>query len=238
MTVKLDEHVGAYERKSIYDFDNLLQLEWYPKRILELNPRAESILELGLGHGVTTNSFHSYFKKHFVVDASQAVIDNFKKLYPNCNPDIKCCFFEDFESNEKFDLIVFGYVLEHVADPVLVLTHFKKFLAENGRMFITVPNAAVMNRRLGNLAGMLPDILQMSEYDHLLGHKRYYTVETLTKDIELAGMSVLRMEGIYLKPFTTSQMISLNLGPEIMQALCRIGIQYPELSCSLLAEVS
>jgi hypothetical protein len=78
----------------------------------------------------------------------------------------------------------------------------------------------------------------MSEHDLLLGHQRYYTVETLTKDIEDAGMQLLRMEGIYLKPFTTKQMMSLELGEEVMKALCKAGIDYPELSCSLLAEVA
>jgi 2-polyprenyl-3-methyl-5-hydroxy-6-metoxy-1,4-benzoquinol methylase len=238
MNTKLDEHVGAYERKSIYDFDNLLQLEWYPKRVVELHPGAKSIMELGLGHGVTTNAFHPHFKRHVVVDASPAVIENFKKLYPACTPEIACCLFEEFDSAERFDLIVFGYVLEHVADPVVVMRHFKNFLSSEGKMFITVPNAEVLNRRLGHLAGMLPDICQMSEHDHLLGHKRYYTVETLARDIEAAGMKLLKMEGIYLKPFTTKQMMSLGLGPEVMEALCKVGIDYPELSCSLLAEVA
>jgi 2-polyprenyl-3-methyl-5-hydroxy-6-metoxy-1,4-benzoquinol methylase len=238
MKTKLDEHVGAYERKSIYDFDNLLQLEWYPRRIVDLYPDANSLMELGLGHGVTTNAFHPHFKRHLVVDASPAVIENFKKLYPDCKPEITCSLFEEFDSAERFDLIVFGYVLEHVDDPVVVMRHFKKFLSEKGRMFITVPNASVLNRRLGNLAGMLPNITQMSDHDLLLGHKRYYTLETLTKDIEEAGLKVLRMEGIYLKPFTTKQMMSLELGQEVMNALCQVGIDYPELSCSLLAEVA
>jgi 2-polyprenyl-3-methyl-5-hydroxy-6-metoxy-1,4-benzoquinol methylase len=238
MNTKLDTHVGAYERKSIYDFDNLLQLEWYPKRVIELCPTANSILELGLGHGVTTNAFDGKFARHVVVDASSAVIENFRKLYPDCSAEIQECLFEQFETTEKFDLVVFGYVLEHVDDPVRLMTHFKRFLSPSGRMFITVPNAAVLNRRLGQLAGLLPDICQMSDHDRLLGHQRYYTVETLKRDTEAAGLNVQRMEGIYLKPLTTSQMKSLALSEPIMQALCTVAIDYPELSCSLLAEVA
>jgi hypothetical protein len=71
-----------------------------------------------------------------------------------------------------------------------------------------------------------------------LGHKRFYTVDTLTRDIEKANYSVDRLEGIYLKPFTTAQMISLELNKDILDALCLLGVDYPALSCGMLAEVS
>jgi 2-polyprenyl-3-methyl-5-hydroxy-6-metoxy-1,4-benzoquinol methylase len=238
MNTNLDEHVGAYERKSIYDFDNLLQLEWYSQRILTLHPEAKSILELGLGYGVTTDKFSTQFSRHVVVDGARAVIDNFRKHYPNCNTEIQECIFEEFTTEEKFDLVVLGFVLEHVDNPVAVMRKFKQFLSVSGRMFITVPNAAALNRRLGHLAGLLPDICEMSEHDKLLGHKRYYTVETLRRDIEAAELKIHRFEGIYLKPLTTSQMKSLNLPDSIIQALCAMAIDYPELSSSLFAEVA
>ena len=53
-----------------------------------------------------------------------------------------------------------------------------------------------------------------------------------------AGYKIEEMEGIYLKPFATSQIMSLNLKDEIIQALCEIGIEYPELSCGLLAQLT
>lgn len=105
-------------------------------------------------------------------------------------------------------------------------------------MFITVPNAEVLNRRLGHLAGLLPDMQELSEHDLLLGHKRYYTVESLRKDVQEAGYTIQRLEGIYLKPLTTNQMTSMNLDDKIIQALCLVAIDYPELSCGLLAELA
>jgi hypothetical protein len=104
-------------------------------------------------------------------------------------------------------------------------------------MFVSVPNAEVLNRRLGNLAGLLPDMTVLSDNDRLLGHKRYYTVKTLTEEIEKAGYELVRMEGIYLKPFTTTQILSLNFDKEIIRALCEIAIDYPELSCGMLAQI-
>jgi 2-polyprenyl-3-methyl-5-hydroxy-6-metoxy-1,4-benzoquinol methylase len=238
MNTKLDAHVGAYERKSIYDFDNLLQLDWYSKRIISLRPKASSLPELGLGYGVTTEKFSRHFKRHVVVDGSTAVIGNFRKLYPNCPAEIQACMFEEFETDERFDVVVLGFVLEHVDDPVSTMKRFKRFMSPSGSMFLTVPDAGVLNRRLGHLAGLLPDMSAMSEHDELLGHKRYYTAETLTRDIEAATLNVKRMEGIYLKPLTTRQMVSLELSEPIMEAFCEIAINYAELSSSLLAKVA
>lgn len=234
----LDNHVQAYQGLSIYDFDNTIQLKWYPERIVKFSAGASSLLELGLGHGITASSFEPHFARHVVVDASSAVIENFRQRFPGSKVEIAESYFEAFDTSERFDVIVFGYILEHVDDPVLIMKHFRQFLAPGGRMFVTVPNAEVLNRRLGHLAGLLPDMQELSEHDLLLGHKRYYTVASLREDILQAGYSIKRLEGIYLKPLTTSQMMSLNLDDGIIRALCLAAIDYPELSCGILAELA
>lgn len=238
MENSLDNHVQAYQGLSIYDFDNTIQLKWYPERIVQFSKGASSLLELGLGHGITASIFESYFKRHVVIDASPAVIQNFRQRFPDSKVQIAESYFETFETPERFDVIVFGYILEHVDDPIRILKHFRHCLTPGGRMFVTVPNAEVLNRRLGHLAGLLPDMQQLSEHDLLLGHKRYYTVGSLRKDIVKAGYAIKRMEGVYLKPLTTSQMLSLNLDDKIIKALCLAAIDYPELSCSILAELA
>lgn len=234
----LDNHVQAYQGLSIYDFDNIIQLKWYPERVVVFSKGATSLLELGLGHGITASVFEQHFKRHVVVDASPAVIHNFRQKFPYSKVEVAESYFETFDTLERFDVIVFGYILEHVDDPIYILKHFRNFLAPGGKMFVTVPNAEVLNRRLGHIAGLLPDMQQLSEHDLLLGHKRYYTVESLRKDILQAGYAIQRLEGIYLKPLTTSQMISLHLDYKIIQALCLVAIDYPELSCGILAELA
>jgi trans-aconitate methyltransferase len=233
----LDNHVRAYEGDLQYDFDNEILLNWYPQRILNQFTNSQSLLELGIGHGYSTTIFTKQFTKHVVLDGSKAVIENFKKKYPDCKAKIVETYFEEFETTEKFDLIVMGFVLEHVENPVQLLIQYRDFLTPIGKMFIAVPNAEVLNRRLGHLAGLLPDTQALSEHDFILGHKRYYTVKTLIEDIKKAGYTLERMEGIYLKPFTTKQMMSLSFDKKIINALCEVGIEYPELCCGILAEI-
>jgi 2-polyprenyl-3-methyl-5-hydroxy-6-metoxy-1,4-benzoquinol methylase len=237
MNNQLDVHVAAYEGKSIYDFDNELSLTWYPKRIADVVRDPRAVLDLGLGHGFSTEIFADGCARHVVLEGSPAVIQNFRLRFPDNRSEVIETYFEEFDTDERFDLIVMGFILEHVDDPLLILNRFRKFLAPGGKLFVAVPNAEVMNRRLGNLAGMLPDMEALSENDLVLGHKRYFTVDTLTKLVSDAGYKIEKMEGIYLKPFATSQILSLNLDTRIIQALCEMGVEYPELSCGILAQL-
>lgn len=238
MANKLDTYISAYQNKNIYNFDNEILLTWYPKRIIMNSRGAHSVLELGLGHGFTTNIFSNVFRRHVVLEGSPAVIQNFKKKFPTCKAKIVETYFEKFHTEEKFDVIVMGFILEHVDDPFQIINRYKNFLASGGKMFLAVPNAEVLNRRLGHLAGLLGNMETLSENDLLLGHKRYFTVKTLSAEISRAGCQIDKMEGIYLKPFTTSQIISLSLDENIIQALCKAGVDYPELSCGILAQIT
>lgn len=238
MQSKLDSHVKAYQGDNLYDFDNEIVLTWYSQRILACSEGANSLLELGLGHGYTTSIFSTLFDRHLVLDGSPAVIRNFSERFPECRAEIIETYFEEFSTDERFDIIVMGFILEHVDDPQAIIRRYKQFLAPGGKIFLAVPNAEVLNRKLGHLSGLLPDMEELSPNDILLGHKRLYSVRTLTSDIELAGCHINKMEGIFLKPFTTSQIISLNLPESIIDALCTVGIDYPELSSGILAQIS
>jgi SAM-dependent methyltransferase len=235
---ELDAHADAYAGNSLYDFDNGILMNWYPRRVLQRAAGARSVLELGLGHGHTTRIFACHFERHVVLEGSAAVIAGFQSRHPECRAEIVETYFENFGTDERFDVIVMGFILEHVEDPLSIISRFRRFLAPGGKTFLAVPNAEVLNRRLGHLAGMLPDMTTLSEHDLSLGHRRYYTVTSLTADIVRAGYRVDKMEGIYLKPFTTRQVTSLGLPPEVIEALCKVAVDYPELSCGILAQIS
>ncbi len=238
MKQSLDEHVAAYEGNNLYDFDNEIIMNWYSQRIVAESKGSKSLLELGLGHGFSTNAFSKFFDTHVVVEGSQAIIRNFGEMFPECPAQIIESRFEDFFTEERFDVIVMGFILEHVDDPSGIMSRFKRFLAPEGKFYLAVPNAEALNRRLGYHAGLLENMQMLSENDLLLGHKRYYTVASLTEEIHRAGFEIDMMEGIYLKPMTTRQIVSLNLDKEIIRALCEVGMNYPELSCGILAKIS
>lgn len=238
MSNALDNYIGAYGEGFDYAFDNNIILNWYPRRIIDLCPDGGSLLELGLGHGLTTDRFSRHFSRHLVLDGSPSVIEQFHQQFPDSRAEILETYFENFETQERFDVIIMGFVLEHVDDPELVLTRYRSLLKPGGRCFVAVPNAESMHRRLGHAAGLLDDMMTLGKGDRELGHARLYSVESLDHQLRKTGYLPLRTEGIFLKPLTTSQLQSLQLKPEIIEAMCSVGVEYPELSCGLLAEAA
>lgn len=238
---KVEQELEAYTDKNIYDFDNKLMINYYPVRIMEIlkenNKTYSSILECGIGHGYSTKVFNKYFARHVVLDADKIFINHFQRENPECSAEIIETFFEEYNTEEKFDVIVMGFILEHVEDPVMILKRFKQFLSKDGTIFVTVPNAETLNKRVGKLAGLLPDFYQLSKNDVEVGHRRYYNTKSLQNNFEKAGYTTKRMEGLFLKPITTQQFLDLNLTDEILEAFCKVGRNYPELSLGILAEI-
>ncbi len=231
MSNEIDQDIRAYDRHHV--LDNRLTLEWYPQRVVAL-ANAGSMLELGLGHGYSTEYFANAFSNYTVVEGSLEIIKRFQDRYPVSNVNIVHGFFESFETDIRFDVIGMGFVLEHVDDPAQILRHFSKMLAPGGAIFIAVPNAESLHRRIGHAAGLLPDMQALSQADLEFGHKRYFTYDSLCQLVEGEGLEVLNIEGLLLKPVTTEQLLLLDLGKSVHQALLDVGVKYPELSNSIL----
>jgi 2-polyprenyl-3-methyl-5-hydroxy-6-metoxy-1,4-benzoquinol methylase len=237
------QNAEAYKAENIFDFDNQINLNYYPHRILEKltdykkNLAELSVLDLGLGRGYTALVFENKFNDYTILDGDRKIIEMYREKNPNSNINIIETYFETYNTDKKFDVIVLGYILEHVDDPVAIMKKYAGYLEKDGIIFAAVPNAETLNRRLGKEMGLLSDLTELSPNDIQVGHKRYYTVETFKNDILSAGLNMVTLEGIYLKPFTTRQLISFNLSKDIYNALCVVGRDYPELSLGMLAEL-
>lgn len=234
MTTKLSQREGAYDEHHL--IDNRLTQEWYPQRVAKM-ATGESMLELGLGHGFTTAFFARRFHPYRVIDGSPEMIERFRSRFDLATVDIVESWFERFETEDRYDNIAMGFVLEHVEDPGLVLRRFRRFLNPGGSVFVAVPNSESLHRRFGHAAGLLPDLKELSDVDREFGHRRYFSLATLTALCEDAGYNVVKAEGLFLKPVTTRQLESLELAPAILQGMLHVGIDYPELSNSILVHL-
>ena len=195
----LDDHAEAYTDTFKYALDNDLILNEYAKRIAS-RLSGGSLMELGIGHGITTEIFSQCVSRHLVIEGSGAIIKKFREKKNLPDTEIIESFFENFETKEKFDYIIMGFILEHVDVPEVIVTKFKKFLAESGSIFVAAPNSEALNRRLGYEAGMLEDLERLSDSDRLLGHKRYLNLKKLRTLAERSGMKVVS-EGLFGEKF-------------------------------------
>lgn len=232
---ELNHYVGAYTETSAYDAENLLTFDWYSERIIRLSPGGD-LLELGLGHGATVKKFSSAYNRHIIIEGSDEVIEHFRRTNHDACSKIVHDLFEEYESDILFDVIVMGFILEHVDDPEVVLKRYRRFMKPSGFVYAVVPNARSLHRRIGREAGLLPDFYQLSDYDRKAGHKRYFDIDSIKRLLEISGYKVNRVEGLFLKPFTTAQLVTLNLSSAVLRGMFEIGMAYPELSNALLIQ--
>jgi SAM-dependent methyltransferase len=196
-----------------------------------------------LGHKIVSQSIISnlgdILTKFIIIEGSSKMIRDFRKTI-DLPPNVRLVksLFEEFETTERFDAIEMGFILEHVDDPLLILKRYSTFLKAGGSIFISVPNARSLHRLIGYEAGLLDDLYRLSAYDLRLGHKRYFDSKSLEKLISRSGLDIVKREGIYLKPFSTSQLRSLHLLSEVTRALFSIGIDYPEIGNAIYLEVT
>lgn len=234
----LDTVTKEYFPNAATAIENDLILHWYPKRIVSRFRHCESLLELGIGHGFTASIFNKACDKHIIVEGSRVVIDLFRKNYPDSSAQIVFDLFESFESRDKFDIIIMGFILEHVDDPAFLINRYKKFLKSDGKIFVAVPNAKSLNRRLGLELGIINDIYSLNENDIALGHKRQFCRDSLRKLLTDHGFQIIYEEGIYLKPLPLTTLKTLPDFRANLQAMLKVGINFPDLCVGLLVEAS
>ncbi|MBC7284518.1 class I SAM-dependent methyltransferase [Hoeflea sp.] len=233
----LDAVADKYLADPSVEIENDLIMNWYPKRIGDRVGHIGALLELGLGHGYTVPYFARMTDHHEVVEGSQRVIDHFRSKNPGYKGRLVQDYFETYTPDRRFDVIVMGFVLEHVEDPRAVLERYRSFLAPGGRVCVAVPNAKSLNRRLGLEMGMIDNIYDLNATDHQLGHKRNYCRDTLRADVEAAGYRTTLEEGIYLKPLPLGVLKTLDDMEANLQAMLKVGVDFPDLCVALLFEL-
>ncbi|HEV3003143.1 MAG TPA: methyltransferase domain-containing protein [Pirellulales bacterium] len=241
----LDALRGAYGCDFKFHQENLLMLGWYARRVAQSFRAAghSSLMSLGIGHQVVSRALprelEDRLRRYLIVEGSQAIVDDFVAAAPlPPSTEVVQSWFESFETSEEFDAIEMGFVLEHVDDPREVIQRFRRFVRPGGTLFVAVPNARSLHRRVGQLAGLLDDLYRLSPQDRELGHQRYFDLPMLTGLVSAAGFSVVKSEGIMLKPVTTSQLESLALPPRVIEAFFEVGVAHPDLCNAILLEAT
>ncbi|QYJ23706.1 class I SAM-dependent methyltransferase [Achromobacter sp. ES-001] len=228
---------SEYRPNGATEIENNLMLNWYPHRIIDRFNHAGALLELGLGHGYTSRIFAQACERHVIIDGASEVIDQFVQNTPDFKGEIVEAYFEDYTPIEQFDVIVMGFILEHVDDPDLILKRYRQFLKPGGKLYVAVPNGKSMNRRLGLELGVIDDIYSLNANDIALGHQRQYCRQTLTEAVQRTGYRVTYEEGIYLKPLPLAVLKTLDDFDANLQAMLRVGIDFPDLCVALLMEL-
>jgi len=223
------ESINTFYEKG--DYMDRLMIEREMEIIGRYRRDGATALEIGCGDGYSTERLAPLFPGMEVIEPSKKNIELLRRRLPDI--PVQNLLLEDYKTDKRFDFIFFLNVIEHVEEPVEALKQISRLLRDEGLIFITAPNCMSLNRRAGFRMGMLPTYEQMAPKDYEVGHRRLYTVDMLNEHCELAGLKVLDMKGLYLKPMSEHQMI--ELGDAAVRAFYSLGEDVPQYCASLLA---
>jgi 2-polyprenyl-3-methyl-5-hydroxy-6-metoxy-1,4-benzoquinol methylase/regulator of replication initiation timing len=120
--------------------------------------------------------------------------------------DLETMDLADAFGDDRFDVIVFGDVLEHLRDPLPVLRRAKALLADRGSVVASIPNIAHGSVRLALLAGRF-DYQDLGLLDST--HLRFFTrssVEDLFREAGMVPIDVRRTTaGFFDTPVPVSE---------------------------------
>lgn len=230
------EIVDSNERKYAYGFDFDVM---HPYMIKAFQPffRPGSMLELGSFKGDFTRRLCEHFQDVHCVEASdQAMAEAQTRL--GSGVKFHNALFEQVQLPRRYDNIVMTHVLEHLDDPVQVLSRVnKEWLAPGGRFFLACPNANAPSRQIAVKMGLISHNSAVTPGEAEHGHRCTYALDTLERDAVAAGLKVVHRSGIFFKAFANFQWDRLLktdiISPAYLDGCYALGQQYPDL-CSTI----
>lgn len=232
--------------KNIEEKDRVEQTsEWYLKEQLDFDKRlirfryqslkpylqAPEGLELGSAQGDMTQLLLQDFARLTCVEGSSELLANI----PDAPNLVKVhALFEEFEPDRQFNTIVMEHILEHIEEPVALLQRAKHWLAPGGKILAGVPNGNSIHRLVAVKMGLLKHPCELNARDHAVGHRRVYTPETFRQDIEVSGLHITEMGGVFFKPLSNQQ-IQDYWTEEMIQGFYELGKDFPDYAAEIYA---
>lgn len=225
------DHKYAYN----FDFDVMhhYMIESFKPHFVKGN-----CLELGSFKGDFTKRLIPYFDDITCVEASDEAIEISKQNLKD-NITYYNSLFENVELPERYDNIILTHVLEHIDDPVGLLSRIKnEWLSEDGKLFLVCPNANAPSRQIAVKMGLISHNSAITPAEEEHGHKITYTLDTLERDTKLGGLNAIHRSGIFFKAlanFQWDQLLNTDIiSKEYLDGCYQLGQQYPDLCSSII----
>lgn len=158
----------------------LLQMKWLLKTGTHVNPSAQSLLDIGAGAGLLVHEAKKQGLTASGVEPSGSLVTIARERF---GVDLlHGTFPHPALAGQKFDMVFLIDVIEHVSDPLLLLTSCRAALSRNGVLILVTPDiCSVAARVLGK------------KWWHLrLAHVCYFNRKTITAAARKCGLEPVR----------------------------------------------
>jgi 2-polyprenyl-3-methyl-5-hydroxy-6-metoxy-1,4-benzoquinol methylase len=180
-------------------------LGYYQAQACLEHAHGPALLDLACGDGAIAAVLAEHFKRVVAVDASGCQLAEAKRRLPHA--EFHECLIEDLNTDEKFDTVTMLNILEHVSDSQAVLKKAASVMKNDGVMIVHVPNEEAINRRIAVAMGTITSLGELSPFDiDIAGHRRSYSMDTLIREAENAGLRVKATGGVFYKQLSMAQM--------------------------------
>jgi len=155
------------------------------KKMLDLIDEGKNVIDFGCAAGYFSNLLKN---KGCTVTGIEVNIDAAKVAEKYCKKvivaDLDFTSVIDLVEGEKFDIAVFGDVLEHLRNPWKVLAETRNILKDDGYVVASIPNIAHGSIRLALLQGRF-EYTECGILDNT--HIRFFTRDTVGQLFEKSG---------------------------------------------------
>jgi len=173
--------------------------------------RGVKVLDVGCSQGITDIILGREGKEVFAIDVLEESINYAKNMLINESDETKkrvvfqtLNFMTHDFKDEKYDVIIFSEVLEHIAEPMRFLKKAEGLLSSKGEIIITIPfgiNDFFDHKKtyyILDALEMIPETLKIKEFKFLVDWLGF-TVKRDADGVDLYNLFAAAEESFYLK---------------------------------------
>jgi 2-polyprenyl-3-methyl-5-hydroxy-6-metoxy-1,4-benzoquinol methylase/glycosyltransferase involved in cell wall biosynthesis len=182
------------------------------------NGRPQHILEVGCSSGY----FGSALKELGHTVCGVEMDANSSEIAKGRLDEVHCCTIEEYfrqNPDQKFDVITFGDVLEHLVAPEVVLVAARQHLRAGGRVVASIPNVAHASIRCMSLQGDW-SYGELGILDK--AHLRFFTQQSALQLFADSGFVVSHIQAVRLGAQQAAEMCGLTLDPASLDKVSSI----------------